>query len=96
MPTTSPSVEPSQPLFLSIQEWSVPILITKFSSRSLVLACVAAVGSSALVGCGEKEATIIPSNKKKDELQKDIENPYGVEIKTPKVNKKRGGSRSRR
>jgi len=59
-----------------------------------VFACIAAVGSSVLVGCGEKEAAVIPSNKKKDELQKDIENPYGVEIKAPNA-KKKGGRASR-
>ena len=34
-------------------------------------------------GCGEKEARIIPANRSKDELQKDIENPYGVQLKVP-------------
>lgn len=70
------------------------MLITKRRSRALVFACMAAIGGSPLAGCGEKEATIIPSNKKKDDLQKDIENPYGADIKTP-TPKKKGGRRAR-
>jgi hypothetical protein len=44
-----------------------------------------------MAGCGEPEAPIAPTDKGRDELQKDIENPYGVEVKKTKP-----GSRSRR
>jgi hypothetical protein len=43
-----------------------------------------------IAGCGgEKEVVYAPSGKTKDELQKDIENPYGVPTKPMgKVKKK--------
>jgi hypothetical protein len=46
-----------------------------------------ALGFSALIpslaGCGgEPELPVLPSNKPKDELQKEIDNPLGVPIKT--------------
>ncbi|WP_165248897.1 hypothetical protein [Paludisphaera soli] len=55
----------------------------------LILACSA--GLLPMAGCGESEAPIASTDKKRDDLQKDIENPYGVEVKQPKP-----GSRSRR
>lgn len=57
---------------------------------SLSIAFAVVSGACALPGCGEKEAPVIPSSKKKDDLQKDIENPYGVELKAPKAVKRRG------
>ena len=61
-------------------------------SRAFVLAPLGLglfAGVLLVAGCGEKEARIISANKSKDELQKDIENPYGVHLKVP-VKGKRG------
>lgn len=48
------------------------------------------LGAALLAGCtGEREAPIIPSSKPKDDLQKDLENPYGGPVKEGKAKRKR-------
>jgi len=46
------------------------------------------VGLLPVIGCGEDEAPIVASDKSKDDLQKEIENPFGVEVKTGKAKSK--------
>jgi len=50
-----------------------------------------AVGLLSLAGCGggERELPIVDSKKPKDDLQKDIENPYGAPAKEGKAARKR-------
>ena len=57
------------------------VFISGFRPGALGLGLFA--GVLLVAGCGEKEARIIPANKSKNELQKDIENPYGVHLKVP-------------
>lgn len=48
-----------------------------------------AAGVVSLAGCGgEKEVPVIPSSKGKDDLQSDIENPYGGQTKKGKPKRK--------
>jgi hypothetical protein len=53
---------------------------TTMTRRALLasLATAGCLGLAILPGCGEPEADIAPAEKPKDELQKDIENPYGA------------------
>lgn len=71
-------------------------MLSRRSAISLGLLAGVAAGSLPLAGCGgEKEAPILSSNKSKDELQKEIENPYGAP--PPKQSgKRRGGRRNNR
>lgn len=58
--------------------------------RSLLTFPLAAAGLAALSGCGgEKTYPVIESKKPKDELHKDIENPFGGEFKQGKPKKRR-------
>jgi hypothetical protein len=45
----------------------------------------------AIAGCGggEKEVVYAPAGKSKDDLQKDIENPYGAPVKSVGKSKKK-------
>lgn len=62
----------------------------RFRLASLVTTLLVA-GVVAFPGCGgEPEATIIPNEKSRDELQKDLENPYGAP--PPKTKGKRSRS----
>lgn len=56
---------------------------------SLVLPFVA--GLAALPGCTSGETTypVIPTNKSKEEFQKDVDNPFGVPIKESKSKKRK-------
>lgn len=70
----------------------------RFSRRSAIargLLFGIAAGSLPLAGCGgANELPVIPSTKSKDELQKEIENPYGLSFK--QSSKRRGRRRSER
>lgn len=66
----------------------------KAPPRSLTLGFLIVAFSAGLLptaGCGEPEAKVLSTDKGRDALQKDIENPYGVEVKQTKPK-----SRSRR
>jgi hypothetical protein len=55
--------------------------------RSLRVACRSFLIAGAVVaaGCGEKEAAVIPSDKPRAELQKEMENPYDAAVASPKT-----------
>jgi hypothetical protein len=50
-----------------------------------------AAGLAALPGCGTAETSypVIPTNKSKEEFQKDVDNPFGVPIKEGKSKKRK-------
>lgn len=57
------------------------------SARALTFGTLIAVTSSGvlpLAGCGESEAPIKSTDKKRDDLQKEIENPLGIPEKAAK------------
>ncbi len=58
--------------------------------RSLLVFPFAA-GLAALSGCGEAEKTypVIPTNKSKDELSADVDNPFGAPVPKGKSKAKR-------
>jgi hypothetical protein len=65
-------------------------LTRRVAIRSLLVSSLAA-GMAPLSGClgGEESYPVIPSDKPKDELQKDIDNPFGAPIPKGKSKAKR-------
>ncbi|MDG3006884.1 hypothetical protein [Paludisphaera mucosa] len=59
--------------------WSFTVSRRGLITSGLLVAFSA--GMVCVAGCGEREARIAPSDKKKEDMQKDIDNPYGAEIK---------------